>query len=150
MSPTPPDPPEPDFDQPDPEPVNAAETPTVDAATPEGVRAQTRRQALRQRSSAEFWQDVFSTPEGRREMYTVLKDGGLFETRGGVSANGSYDPVMTSFHHGQKAHVQQLFLQWLGYAQEGVMLMLAEHNPIVQGAAKDASTTRRTRKPRPK
>ncbi len=149
MTPGPQDVPGPDFDEPSSEPASALDT-TVNAADETQVRAATKRQAQTKRTAAEFWQGIFARPEGRAEMYAILATGGLFETRGGVSGNGGYDPALTAYHQGMKMHAQDMFLAWLGYDRDGVMLMLAENNSVVQDAAKSASTPRPRRKPRQK
>lgn len=131
----------PEFDEPEPEQATALEE-TINVAEPYEVRKQVRRRATQQRSSAEFWQSVFSTEEGRAEIWKILEAAGTFDQRSGVSPNGSFDPSLTAFHAGQKALGQHFFLQWLGYDKESVMQMLIENQP----QAKDAAKTKRARK----
>jgi hypothetical protein len=132
----------PDFDKPDPEPANALGTGAVNAAEPEGVRAQVKAQAQRARSSAEFWSSVFSTPEGRREMWGILADLRTFEITGGVSANGGYDPIISAHHASRRDVGQKLFLAWMAYDREGVLQMLFEHQPRVIEVARTVTAVR--------
>lgn len=135
-----PDEPEADFDQPAPEPASALE-PTLNVAEPAAIRDATKARAMRERSSAEFWQGMLSTPDGRREAWSILAKAGAFEMRGGISASGGYDPEITAFHRGQNALGQALFFEWLGYDQDGVLQMLLEHQPQAIAAAKTVQNT---------
>lgn len=130
------------FDQPSDEPASALFE-TVNAAEPEGVRRQTRATRKRLKSSMEFWQDVFSTAEGRREAWKLLEENYTFDNPGGVASNGSYDPAVTAFLQGQKASGIRMFRRWIAYDREGVMLMLAEH-PLPEVADIPKKRTRKT------
>lgn len=141
-----PDPEGPSFDEPSDEPASALDQTTPNAAEPEAVRRQVRAQKKRLRSSVEFWMGVFSTAEGRREAWQMLAEAGTFEQRGGVSANGSYDPVLTGFHAGQKALGQHFFRRWLQFDPDGVLLMLAEHPLPDAMAASELEVARSRRK----
>ncbi len=141
--------PPPDFDQPSDEPANALGAPAVNAAEPEQVRAQVRAQALRQRSSAEFWQSIFATVDGRREMWAILADLKAFDVVGGISANGGYDPLISAYQNSRRDTGQKLFLSWMAYDREGVMQMLAEHQPQVVEITKTVVAKQR-RAPRKK
>jgi len=144
-----PDVPGPSFDEPDPEPASALEGNTANAAEPEAVRRQAKSQAQRQRDTAEFWRSIFATVDGRAAMWGILADVKTFEIVAGVSANGAYDPEVTAFNKGKQSVGQSLFLAWLGYDREGVLTMLAEHQPTTKEAAKNVAPRRRTRKPLP-
>lgn len=146
-----PDVPEPDFDKPSPEPANALGEPAANAGDAAGVAAQVRAQAQRQRSSTEFWASIFVTPEGRREMWTILNELNTFGLLSGSSPNGSFDPVVASYSRGRQDAGQQMFLSWLGHDRDGVVQMLAEHQPRVLEVSKTAATVkpRRTRKKNP-
>lgn len=124
MTPDPEDGPE--FDQPSDEPPTAL-LETVNAAEPDSVRRQVRAQRKRQRTSAEFWQEVLSTVEGRREAWAILDECHTFDNPAGIAANGSYDPAVTGLLHGQKAIGLKLFRRWLSLAPDQVSLMLSEH-----------------------
>lgn len=138
--------PPPDFDQPSPEPANALGEGAANAGEPESVRAQVRAQAQRQRSSAEFWSSIFASVDGRREMWGILKDLGTFDIPAGVAANGSYDPSLTAYFNSRKDAGQALFLTWMAYDRDGVMQMLAEHQPRVLDVSKTVAAVKPRRR----
>lgn len=122
------------FDEPDPEPATSL-LETVNVADEAGIKAQTKAQAVKQRDSAEFWQMILATEEGRREIWQILSDAGTFEQRGGVSANGGYDPILSAFWGGQKSLGHHFYARLLGYDREGVVQMLIEHDQTVKNSA---------------
>lgn len=138
MTPFQPEPP--DFDEPDPEPANALE-PTIDAGDLASVRRQVRVRAKQTVDEAEFWQAILSTEQGRRELWRMLAEAGTFDHRSGISANGSFDPVLSAFHAGQKALGNHFFSRWLSYSQADVLQMLVENQPGAKPVA--ASKPRR-------
>lgn len=135
------EPPPPDFDEPEVEVPNALGE-TYNAAEPAEVKKQVKRQAQRRRDSAEIWQSILATKEGRAELWKVLVESGAFAINAGTSRNGSYDPVLTGYLHGQKDLGQYLFHMWLGYDREGALQMLLEH----QDKAVEASKAKRAKK----
>lgn len=121
----------PEFDQPDPEPANALGS-TFNAAEPAQVRRRVKQQAQQAIDAAKFWQDVLASEMGRTELWKLLSEAGTFDQRAGISANGGYDPMLSSFHAGQKAFGHHLFGRLLGYDREAVLLMLTENDPTAR------------------
>lgn len=83
-----------------------------------------RRQGLEAR---EFWQLVFSTPVGRREMYALLEACHWSGQTHMAGPNGTPDPAASQYRTGQRDLGINLFLNWLRLNREGVMLMLDEN-----------------------
>ena len=108
---------------------DAGETPTVDAGTRKGVRKQVISKARREKQATEFWQAMFSTPVGRREMWTILNDLHPFETMYGISPGGFPDPTATAAHMAVQQHGLGLFLKWQNRDPEGIRIMLLENDP---------------------
>lgn len=133
------------FDQPDPEPTTSL-LETVNVGDEAGVKAQTKAQAIKQRDSAEFWQMILATEEGRREIWQILDDAGTFIQRGGVSANGSYDPAVTAFYMGQKVLGHSFYARLMAYDRDGVVQMLVEYDSTVKQAVPVVPPRKRQRK----
>jgi len=135
----------PSFDEPDDTPADALKE-TVNAAEPVQVRKQTRQKAKRDQSSAEFWSDILSTEQGRREIWQILSEAGLFEFRAGIGPNGFPDEKVTWYNLGQKGFAERLYLRWTGMNRDGVMQMLAENETSLLAATSQAKKTRRRKK----
>lgn len=133
------------FDQPDPEPTTSL-LETVNVGDEAGVKAQTKAQAIKQRDSAEFWQMILATEEGRREIWQILDDAGTFAKRAGISANGGYDPIVNAFYDGQRLLGHRIYARLLAYDREGVVQMLIEHDITIRNATPAAAPRRRPRK----
>lgn len=103
--------------------------PTVSAADPAGKRRQETRIKREVREAREFWQSVFASPVGRREMWGILQAGHAFEERFACGPNGFPQPEATWFHAGEQAFVQRLGMSWSVLDRAGYFLMLDEHDP---------------------
>ena len=100
----------------------------LDAGDPDAHRRRRTKVALRGREKERFWQAVFASEVGRAEMWAVLTLAGTFDNRFGVGPNGFPQPEVSWFNMGQKALGLRLYREWLALAQEGVVLMQAEHD----------------------
>lgn len=102
---------------------------TVDASDKEAVREQNKKLGRADREAAEFWQQVFAHPIGRREMWNLLTEMGTFETRFGIGPNGFPNPESTWFNAGQQDFGLRLYFSWLRLDRAGVLLMQDEFDP---------------------
>jgi hypothetical protein len=100
-----------------------------DAASTKGLKRKRKRKADVEREAVAFWKSVFATRAGRREMYALLADSGLFATPFAVGPNGFPQPEATWYKAGQHAFGQRLFFQWTRIDRARVFLMLDEHDP---------------------
>jgi len=135
----------PSFDEPDDTPADALEE-TVNAAEPAQVRKQTRQKAKRDQSTAEFWSAILSTEQGRRELWGLLSEAGLFEFRAGYGPNGFPDDKVAWFYLGQKGLAERWYLRWMAMDREGVIQMLAENEPSLLATISSAKKTRPRKK----
>ncbi len=80
----------------------------------------------RARDSLEFWQAVFSTETGRREMMGLLVEAHAFEHPFAVGPNGFPQPEATWARYGVTAFGISLYQKWLRANPEMVNLMYLE------------------------
>lgn len=106
---------------------------TVNVADPTSTKRGRRRARREEDRRTHFWQTVFSDPLGRREMWTLLNEGGAFEQRFGHTPNGMPVPEETQRQEGEHRLAFKFYLWWLGMAPEGVALMLSENHPALVG-----------------
>lgn len=100
-----------------------------DAASPQSLKRKCRRKGDAEREAVTFWKSVFAQRVGRREMYALLADSGLFATPFAVGPNGFPQPEATWYKAGQHAFGQRLFFQWTKLDRAGVFAMLDECDP---------------------
>lgn len=131
-------------DEPEVEIAAPTQTRTTDVATPKGLGKQQREQYLRDRERRDFWQQVFDSAIGRREMWTILAEAHPFEVRFGVGPNGFPNEQASFMHLGEQQLGLRLYLTWQGAAPDGVRLMLEENDQRFQTPT---TKTTRTRKP---
>jgi hypothetical protein len=80
----------------------------------------------RARDSVEFWQAVFSTETGRREMFALLNHFHAFEHPFAVGPNGFPQPEASWARLGAKVAGLDLYHKWLRANPEAVNLMYLE------------------------
>lgn len=68
-------------------------------------------------------------PAGRKAIWDLLYEAGTFETRFGMSPNGSDCPDRTDFHRGEQSVGMRLYQTLLLIDTEGVAVMHREHDP---------------------
>lgn len=126
-----PDPPDddPDYAPDDGLPLLASETPTVDASNVKDVRRRARTKAQTEQQAKEFWQQVFASDVGRREMWAILAVCHPFETKYGVGPNGFPNAQATFGYMAEQQLGLGLFLRWQQIAPVGIKLMLDENDP---------------------
>jgi len=100
----------------------------VDAADPVSVEKQRRRRRKTDNEADLFWQGVFSTEIGRREMWAILQSGHAFETPFMASPGGFPDPNAAWHRAGEMAYALRLYHSWMAAAPEGVTQMHQEHD----------------------
>lgn len=108
------------------------EQPTTSAVSPRDQRRRENRKKREERERFEFWQWVFSTPVGRREMWNAIlgpQAGHVFEQRFGMGDTGFPDPNATFSALGEQLLAQRIFLAWQLAHPEGVRLMVQENDP---------------------
>ena len=108
-------------------PATDDETPVADAASRKAYARKLTEIEQRQRESQAFYEAVFATPLGRREMWAILERAHAFEDRFACSPNGSPYPESTWFQAGEKSVGTSLYLSWLKLVPNGVTLMLQEN-----------------------
>lgn len=81
---------------------------------------------LRARQSHEFWQAVFATEVGRREMLAMLNEMHAFQPAYGVGPNGFPHPEATWKELGVQLHGQMLYQRWIKHHTEAVIKMHVE------------------------
>lgn len=104
------------------------EQPTVDAASPATLRKARRTKRSQEREAAEFWDAVFSSEVGRREMWKLLANAHPFETKIGSSPAGFPDERASWIYHGEQQLGLAVFLNWQHHYPDGVRLMLSEND----------------------
>lgn len=105
--------------------------PSVDAATPEGMRRQERKADRDKRETVEFWRRIFADPIGRREMWALLfgpDSTHAFNPDFPVSPVGFPDPNAAWYRRGEQDFGLRQYHRWLALCPEGVMLMHREHD----------------------
>lgn len=102
---------------------------TFNAADPVAVRKRQRRVVRADAESRKFWEGVFASEVGRREMWAILKAAGAFDVRFSHGPVGFPDPQATWFHLGQTKFGMYLYHEWMKQARDGVLTMLDEHSP---------------------
>jgi hypothetical protein len=83
-------------------------------------------QEKRARESVEFWQAVFSTDTGRREMFGILAHLNTFGHPFAVGPNGTPQPEASMARFGAQAAGLALYHKWLRANPEPVNLMYLE------------------------
>ena len=83
-------------------------------------------QEKRARESVEFWQAVFSTDTGRREMFGILTFLNTFDHPFAVGPNGFPQPEASWARLGAKAAGMDLYHKWLRANPEAINLMYLE------------------------
>lgn len=108
--------------------VPLSEEEQADATSPQAYREALKEQH-RQRTAAKlFWEGVFSTEEGRAEMWRILSEAHTFETRFACSPAGFAQPEATWFHAGEQAFGLRLYHSWLSLAPVSVLRMHQEND----------------------
>jgi hypothetical protein len=112
-----------------PDEPQASEQPTVDAGSPRAVRKRQTKLQLQQRDADRFWQGVFQSEVGRREMWNLLATLHPFETTFACGPNGFPQPEATWFKAGEQGAGLRIYQTWLAKHPLEVMAMHKEHDP---------------------
>ena len=124
------------------DPGGPDEVPIDNAASKAAYRRKVSELEQSQRESRAFWEAVFATPIGRRELWRILERAHALEDRFACGPNGFPHAQSTWFQAGEKAVGFSLYLSWLKLVPDGVMLMLREN----YGPLKPPDEPRRRRK----
>lgn len=106
----------------------------VDAATPEGLRTQSKRRKRTDDRVGDFWKSVLLDEVGRAEVWKFLIDGGAFTPPFAVGPTGFPQPEATWFKAGQQAFVLGFYHRLMSIDIDGVKLMLGEHDSRFKAA----------------
>lgn len=104
------------------------EQPTVDAGNPAAVKKRRTKAQLQEREAERFWQGVFQSEIGRREMWKILQGAHAFETRFACGPNGFPQTESTWFQAGIQDFGLRLYLTWSRSYRAGVLLMHEEND----------------------
>lgn len=113
-----------------------AEPQFFDAGDPAQVEGRRRSKKLQERDSERFWNAVFQTELGRREMYGLLRDAKAFEVRFACGPNGFPQPEATWFQAGESEWGRRMADTWMARHPEEYLLMLRENDPRFQKGRK--------------
>ena len=112
------------------------ELPEFDAGDPAAVGARKRNLKIQEREAQRFWDLVFSTRPGRREMWKLLRDCAAFEDKFACGPNGFPQPDASWFHAGVASWGQRMSQTWLINHTAEFALMLKENDPRFQKDSK--------------
>jgi hypothetical protein len=107
-----------------------------DAGEPTQVKRRERKAALQEREARQFWERIFATELGRREMFKLLRDCKAFETEFACGPNGFPQPEATWFKAGQSDWGRRMRETWLVQHTDAFALMLRENDPRFQKGSK--------------
>lgn len=99
-----------------------------DAGDPEQVEGRKRSKKLQERDSERFWNAIFATELGRREMYKLLVDSKAFEIRFACGPNGFPQPEATWFQAGESSWGRRVADTWMVRHPDEYLLMLREND----------------------
>ncbi len=107
----------------------AAENGPDSAVDPQRTEKIGRKKRSEARESDAFWYGVFSTEQGRREIWGILSELHPFDAHLANSPVGFPDERATWMHLGRQLTGQRLFQKWYARFPQLVLLMQAENDP---------------------
>lgn len=110
--------------------------PQFDAGDPKAVGDRATAIKLRERESERFWDAVFASAVGRREMWGILQACHAFEDTFACGPNGFPQPEATWFKAGEAAIGRRMYQTWLVRHTESVAAMHRENDPQFAPPAK--------------
>ena len=121
----------PDEDPPEEEEfIPAAEAETVDSASQEGLRQQTRRQKRAANQTKDFWRKVFADPIGRREIWGLLNDDmHAFTAIFPAGPVGFPDELAAYYRRGEQDMGLRLYHRWMALQPDAIRQMHLENDP---------------------
>lgn len=105
------------------------ESPHFDSGDPVEVSRRRRTAKFKEREAAQFWEAIFATELGRREIYKILRDSKAFEDRFACGPNGFPSPEATWFQAGESSWGRRMVDSWLVTHTAMFALMLRENDP---------------------
>jgi hypothetical protein len=115
----------------DPDIALPGETPTVDAATQQGLKRQANRAKREFQEREAFWKAVLDDPVGRRELWRTIFGGNathIAEARFPHGPAGFPDPNACWYARGQQDMGQQILAELSALYREGVWAMQDEYD----------------------
>ena len=116
----------------------ADDTPSDDAGSKRGYARKLNDIERREEEARTFWNAVFATELGRREMWGVLSAAKTFTFEFGCTPGGFEHAQATWVEFGQQQYGWRLFRSWKKLCPEGVMTMLSENDPDLKPPAPPA------------
>jgi hypothetical protein len=117
------------IDDDDPPELDPLDSPD-DASDPADLKKKRLRKKREVSEAERFWQSVFATEVGRREMWKILESGHCFETQFACGPNGFPQPEHTWYSLGEQSLVRRLYDSWQILDHSGVFLMRCERDPL--------------------
>lgn len=117
-----------DEDEPDIPPADQPEPAFFDAGDPGQVKQRRVTAKIKAREAERWWNEVFASEVGRREMYKLLRDCNAFGTEFACGPNGFPQPEATWFKAGEAAWGKRMRDTWLVRHTEQFALMLRENH----------------------
>ena len=100
-----------------------------DAGDPAQVGRRATAKQLRERESARFWEQVFGSEVGRREMWGLLAAANPFNPAFQCGPNGFPQPEATWFKAGEQNLTLRMYQTWLSKFPLQVIQMQRENDP---------------------
>lgn len=108
------------------------EPPKFDAGDPKAVGKRKADLKLRDEEGRRFWNAVFASRVGRREIYGLLRSCSAFDQRFACGPNGFPQPEATWFQAGESEWGRRMREQWCVERPAEFALMLRENDPRFQ------------------
>lgn len=105
------------------------ESPLFDAGDPAAVKRRRVTAKMAERDAERFWNAIFASEVGRREMFKLLRDCNAFGTEFACGPNGFPQPEATWFKAGIADWGKRMRDSWLVAHTEMFALMLRENDP---------------------
>lgn len=121
----------------------ASDTPADDAGSKRGYTRKVNEIERREAEARTFWNEVFATELGRREMWGILAAAKTFNFEFGCTPSGAAHPQATWTEFGQQQYGWRLFRSWKKLVPRGVMLMLDENDPDLKPIPKPSRRRRK-------
>jgi len=100
-----------------------------DAGDPAAVGKRRRTAKIKEMETGRFWDQVFASEVGRREMYGLLRDAKAFEVRFACGPNGFPQSEATWFQAGESDWGRRMADTWMVRHPAEFILMLQENDP---------------------
>lgn len=104
--------------------------PEIDsAATVRGVRRKLTKLERAEEERRQFWRAILASPIGRRELWSIFDDAGVFKNQFGTGPNGFPSPEVSWFNLGKKDLGERLYRSLARIDRASIFLMHDEYDP---------------------